>query len=483
MRPGPRRLYRAIRPVPGGQPPSQLAAPGTTLGNPDDECDLPMRLMLAILMMVSSTAHAVLAPAVASSEASRTQLDPIAESYVHLSLEIGEHEPGYIDAYYGPEAWAQQAKASPRPLPELRAATEALLRQLSAVDESQLAPLELKRKRLLAAQLVAARTRLAMLAGESLGFDAEAEGLYALRPALKPLSDYDATLQQLEALFPGDGPLWQRVDAFASSTAIPADKLQAVMHAAIAECKRRTLQHIALPTEESFSLELVKQQPWSGYNWYRGNATSLIQINTDLPVLMSRAVDLGCHEGYPGHHVLNMLLEQRLSRQRGWQEFSVYPLYSPMSLLAEGSANYGIELAFPGEQKQRFEQEILFPLAGLDPVLATLNTQLEHLRGALSGARLTIARDYLDGRISRAQAVQLTQHYLVLSPERAEQSIAFADKYRSYVINYGLGMELVRAHVQAAGSTPAARWAAMEKLLSEPVVPADLIPAAPAPRP
>ena len=434
-----------------------------------------MRLLLVTLMMISSAAHAVPAPTITSSEASRTQLDPIAEAYVHLTLEIGEHEPGYVDAYYGPEEWAQQAKRSPRPLPELHTATEALLAQLSRVDEAGLAPLEVKRKRLLTAQLVAARTRMAMLAGDSLAFDDEAEGLYALRPVLKPLSAYDPALQQLEALFPGDGQLWQRVEAFSSRTAVPADKLEQVMHASIAECKRRTLQHIALPAEEKFTLELVNKQPWSGYNWYKGNATSLIQINTDLPVLMSRVVDLGCHEGYPGHHVLNMLLEQRLSRQRGWQEFTVYPLYSPMSLIAEGSANYGIELAFPGDEMQAFEREVLYPLAGLDPALVTLDAQLAQVRSALSGARFTIAREYLDGRITRAEALRLAQHYQVLSPERAEQSIGFTDKYRSYVINYGLGMDLVREHVDAAGSTPQERWEAMEKILSEPTLPADLL--------
>ena len=435
-----------------------------------------MRLLLATLMMISSAAHAVPAPAITSSEASRTQLDPIAEAYVHLTLEIGEHEPGYVDAYYGPEEWAQQAKRSPRPLPELRTAAEALLTQLSRVDEAGLAPLEVKRKRLLTAQLVAARTRMAMLAGDSLAFDDEAEGLYALRPVLKPLSAYDPALQQLEALFPGDGPLWQRVEAFSSRTAVPAEKLEQVMHASIAECKRRTLQHITLPAEEKFTLELVNKQPWSGYNWYKGNATSLIQINTDLPVLMSRVVDLGCHEGYPGHHVLNMLLEQRLSQQRHWMEFTVYPLYSPMSLIAEGSANYGIELTFPGDEQQVFEREVLYPLAGLDPALVTRDAQLAQVRSALSGARFTIAHDYLDGRITRAEAVRLAQHYQVLSPERAEQSVGFTDKYRSYVINYGLGMDLVREYVEAAGKTQQGRWAAMERILSEPTLPADLLP-------
>jgi len=93
-------------------------------------------------------------------------------------------------------------------------------------------------------------------------------------------------------------------------------------------------------------------------------------VNTDLPVRLSRAVDLGCHEGYPGHHVLNVLLEQRLTRARGWVEFSVYPLYSPQSLIAEGSANYGIALAFPGQAKTDFERDKLYPLAGLDPKTA-----------------------------------------------------------------------------------------------------------------
>ena len=430
-----------------------------------------MLILLAILMMITGAAQ----PDAVDTGMSRTQLNAIAEDYVHLTLEIGEHEPGYVDAYYGPEEWAQQAKLSPRPLPELRAATEVLLKRLAAVDEATLAPLEVKRKRLLTAQLVAARTRMAMIAGESLAFDDEAEGLYALRPVLKPLSDYDPVLQRIDALLPGDGPLWQRVDDFTSTTAIPPEKLEQVMHAAIAECKRRTVEHIALPADEKFTLELVTQQPWSGYNWYQGKATSVIQINTDLPVLMSRAVDLGCHEGYPGHHVLNMLLEQRLYQQRGWIEFTVYPLYSPMSLIAEGSANFGIELAFPGEEKLAFERDVLYPLAGLDPALATRDAQLQQARGELAGARLSIARDYLDGRIDRAEAVRLAQKYQLMSPERAEQSIAFVDRYRSYAINYGLGLELVRAYVDASGKTPEARWAAMERILSEPTVPADLL--------
>ncbi len=391
-----------------------------------------------------------------------------------LSLEIGEREPGYIDAYYGPAEWQDAAKAHVRDVPQLREAVAALSQRIAAVDEAALTPLERRRRAFLSAQLTAADTRLRRMAGEKLSFDDEAQGLFALRPQLQPLASYDAVLQDIERLLPGNGPLWQRVDNEVKRTAIPHDKLEAVMRAAIAECRRRTVAHIALPKDERFTLELVTKQPWSGYNWYKGNATSLIQINTDLPVLMSRAVDLGCHEGYPGHHVLNMLLEQRMYKDHGWIEYTVYPLYSPQSFIAEGTANFGIELAFPGDERLAFERDVLYPLAGLDPALAQRDFELQRARGRLSGARLTIAREYLDGRIDRATALALAQKYQLLSPERAEQQIKFTETYRSYVINYGLGLDMARAYVDAAGPDEKARWAAMEWMISGPTLPAEL---------
>ena len=142
------------------------------------------------------------------------------------------------------------------------------------------------------------------------------------------------------------GDLAARVDAFQNRYVIPTDKVGAVMEAGIAACKAKTEQHLKLPAGERFDLEFVTKKPWSGYNWYKGDAHSLIQINTDLPIYISRALDLGCHEGYPGHHVLNSLLEEKLTKGKGWVEFSIYPLFSPQSLIAEGSANYGIALAF-----------------------------------------------------------------------------------------------------------------------------------------
>lgn len=401
-------------------------------------------------------------------------LDEIAKDYVKMQLEIGERDHGYIDAYYGPAEWQTAAKAAPRSLADLATAADELSRRTAAIETPSSERMEQRRRAFLLAQLKAAQTRLRMLQGEKLSFADEAEGLFGIRPELKPLSAYDPVLARIEKLVPGTGALSDRVDAFQNRFTIPKDRLEPVFRAAIDECKRRTAEHIKLPADEKFTLEFVTGKSWSGYNWYKGNATSLIQVNTDLPIRLSRAVDLGCHEGYPGHHVYNLLLERALARERGWTEFTVYPLYSPQSLIAEGSANYGIELAFPGPERLRYEAEALYPLAGLSAAAAPQYLALQEAMQALAGARFTIARDYLEGRLSKEQAIELTRRYQLVSRPRAEQSIAFTDQYRSYVINYGLGQDMVRAHIEAAGEDPEARWAKMARILSEPTLPQDL---------
>ena len=401
------------------------------------------------------------------------ELNSISRDYVKLTLAMGEQEAGYVDAYYGPPEWATAAKTDPRSLVELGNDIVRLMERVDGLPDSDRSDVQ-ARKQFLSAQLEAAHTRHAMISGEVLPFVREAMGLFGVKPEIKPLEAYDPILEEIEALVPGDGPLAARVDAFESRYIIPKDKLKVVFDTAIAECKKRTEEYFDLPPSENFKMEFVTGKSWSGYNYYQGNYQSLIQINTDLPIKISRAVDLGCHEGYPGHHVYNMLLEQNLTRAKGWQEFSIYPLYSPQSLIAEGSANYGIDLAFPGEKRLEYERDVLYPLAGLDPDTAGAFWALQIAKQALAGARITIAQGYLDKEIPREDAVAYTMKYQLVSRERAEQMLDFNDQYRSYVINYSLGQDMVREWIEAQGDAPVWRWKAMERLLSEPMLPGDL---------
>jgi hypothetical protein len=189
-------------------------------------------------------------------------------------------------------------------------------------------------------------------------------------------------------------------------------------------------------------------------------------------VQIDRALTLGCHEGYPGHHVQGIFTE-KLYRERGWVEYSISPLFSPQGPLNEGGANFGVDLAFPGSQRLAFEQATLYPLAGLDPASAPDYDRLRRATAELAGARVTIAAMYLDGKVDREHALELIQRYQLLSRARAMQNLEFTGHYRAYVLNYADGEDLVRAYVEQVDGD-AARWSRYLGILSEPHLPKDL---------
>ena len=408
-------------------------------------------------------------------------LDDHARDYVVLELAMGSHDVNHVDAYYGPEELRQIAQDSALTLTEIAKEAGALAERVARWPGNRSNRMELRRIDGLQQRLRALSARVAINQGQTFSFDEESELLFGVKAP-----DYDAThfeeiLQSIDAILPGDGSLSARVNAFQNRFVIPPDKLAAVFDAAIAECRRRTLERINLPEDESFSLEYVTDKPWSGYNWYQGHSQSLIQINTDLPIFISRAVDLGCHEGYPGHHTFNVLLEENLVEREGWVEFALYPLFSPQSLIAEGSANYGVKLAFPDNERVEFEKLELFPLAGLDPAEADRYYALQELLERLSYAGNEAARDYLNGNIDREQAARWLEEYALASPERARQRVDFFDTYRSYVINYNLGQDIVREYVERGigpegepGALEEWHWKRFTQMLSSPTLPSDL---------
>ena len=416
--------------------------------------------------------------AVTAQPAQPLPMNAIAERYVKLVLAVGQHDADYVDAFYGPADWKSEAERRKMPLPEIDTAAERLIADIPSLsDVDRRDELVALRHDYLRRQLEALRTRVRMLGGAKLTFDEESQALYDASAPVHPESYFADALREIDRMLPGEGPLVDRYDAFRQQFIIPPDRLARVFDRAIAECRTRTLAHVPLPAAESFTVEYVKNKPWSGYNWYQGNYRSLIQVNTDLPIYIDRAVDLACHEGYPGHHVYNALLEQHLVRDRGWVEFTIYPLFSPQSLIAEGTANYGIEVAFPGEERSAFERDVLYPLAGLDPTQASAYARVQALVDKVAYAGNEAARGYLNGAFDRQQATAWLSQYAMTSPVRAEQRTRFFDTYRSYVINYNLGKDLVKGYVESRGGAatqPVKRWEEFVRLLASPRLPSGL---------
>jgi hypothetical protein len=434
---------------------------------------------------------------------------------VRLVLALGRHDPDFVDAFYGPAEWKTQADKEKKSLdqiaaeaaelsatlnqdrpspsasaelrrdkqssPKGRGGREALASKTSDAEESGDEMLKLRRE-YLQKQISALAARVRMLKGEKLKFDDESRALYDAVAPTYPDSHFEEIIAQLEKRIPdtsrqsGSDPLWERYEKWRKPFVIPKEKLDTVFQLAIKECRAQTQAHVELPPNESFTVEYVTNKPWGGYNWYKGNFHSVIQVNTDLPIYIDRAVDLAAHEGYPGHHVYNSLLEKNMVRDRGWMEFSVYALFSPQSLVAEGSANFGRDVAFPTKaDRMKFEKEVLFPAAGIDSKRADEYYAVQDLMKQLDYAANEAARRLVNGEIDENAAAQWLQKYAVMDPARAQQRVKFIKRYRSYVINYNLGEEMVRRYIEKrSGADPEKRWSEFAKLLSSPRLPSGI---------
>ncbi len=405
-------------------------------------------------------------------------LNLVAETYVKLVLSVGQHDGSYVDAYYGPPQLLEKVKAEKKSLVDIKSTAEKMLRELQSLDMKGVEELISLRLQYLSKQLQSLVARVEMLQGKKFSFDEEARALYDAAPPTFPESYFQKIISEMDGILPGKGSVSERYEEFKKEFIIPKDKLDSIFQAAIIECRKRTKEYIELPVNESFTIEYVNDKPWSGYNWYKGDSFSLIQMNTDLPIYIDRADDLAAHEGYPGHHVYNSLLDTVLYRKYGWIEASVYALFSPQSLIAEGTANFGIEVVFPGNERIEFEKKVLFPLASIDVNKVETYYKIHELFLKLAYAGNEAARGYLNGKMTRDEAAIWLVKYALMSPDRALQRTRFFDTYRSYVINYNLGQDLVKQYIEHRGGTPdkpQKRWEEFKKLISSPMLPSGLV--------
>src|SRR5215469_6740995 len=185
-------------------------------------------------------------------------MNAVAEGYAHLVLALGQHDPDYVDAFYGPAEWKTQAEEQKK---SLDAIGDQAAKLSVTLTETPIAPgtadsdLRQLRREYLHKQLTALAVRERMLKGEKLKFDDESRALYDAVAPTYPDSHFIQIIKQLEAKIPGNGPLWERYENWRKPFVIPKEKLDPVFQLAIKESRARTLAHVALPPNESFTVE------------------------------------------------------------------------------------------------------------------------------------------------------------------------------------------------------------------------------------
>jgi hypothetical protein len=369
--------------------------------------------------------------------------------YIQLSVALGEHDPDALDYYYGPEDWVAEIRAHPPRLNEIRQQSIDLAESLKAGD-------------FLRPQLQAIAARAELLQGKRRSFEDEARAFFDLEIPTPPVtSEIDGVRRELNTLLPGKGTLAERYAAFDAQFTIPAERVPAVMERAVAECRDRTLQHLKLPREEGVTTEYVTNRPWNAFSSYKGHFHSVISINSDFPLTIDRALQLACHETYPGHHAYNTFADSELVQHRSRYELMVQPTFSPQSFASEAIATNAVDLAFSDEDRFQFEREVLFPLAGL--ALRNLDRYLRanRLVDQLDAAQPEIARGFLEGRLEWTRAAsQLEDQVLMV---RSDATLKYLNEFRTYMLTYTIGKQMVRHCYSEFGG--ADRWRLFQRLM------------------
>ena len=298
------------------------------------------------------------------------------------------------------------------------------------------------RRAFLIGQLEAVASRVDVLQGARHAFDEEARLLFGLDPHEQGGSgdgpeDAGRELQsaavraELDRLLPGRGDLAARYAAFDRQFLVAPDRLAAVFSRAIEGCRAATRQHIALPAGERVDVDYVRDLPWSAFTRYEGRFVSRVLVNAALPLTVDRALDLACHETYPGHHTIGVLLDSRFGERR--PELFVQPLFSPQSSLHEAAASLGPALAFGDAARIAFERDVLFPLAGLAPSGAARHVAAGRLVDRLWPVEADVTRRYLDGALDFPRAAAALEREALMPSAEAQLRRDLHDRPRPVV--------------------------------------------------
>jgi hypothetical protein len=396
--------------------------------------------------------------------ASTAPLDPISHEYLSLALSIDRLAPGFVDAYLGPPELKEVATAGDAPDPKrLQNRLRGLLIRLSEAD---LAP---SRIGYLSAQLEAMLTICRTLAGESIPYPDEVRHLFDVDAERTPDAKLDAAIDQLESVLPGDGPLAERMIAWRKQFEISPETALALIDVIQPEIRQRTLAFVDLPPGDAIEYRLVRDQPWSGYNWYLGNGRSRVELNTDLPIEASRLTDLLCHEGYPGHHTEHTLKEQ-LYLSHGYGEHAIQLINTPECIISEGIASLAEEVLLGADGIIPFRHEHVYPAAGItvDPDQeAAIRAAAAALKAVPANAALLL---HADGR-SEADVLSYLMRYGLVTEQSARKRLEFISDplWRAYIFTYHAGYDLLGAWLDAG--MPDERQARFRTLLTEQVYP------------
>lgn len=405
------------------------------------------RLAAAVLVLL-----AFLSP---PAPAAPDPLEAQARHFVMLATSLGHLRPKEIDAYWGPPDLDLRNKDAAPSLPDLR---RQLLELRKEIGQGPPSP----RQRRLAMRLDHLTALLKIIENpRAMGFVEQARQIYGMiAPALDP-RDHARAMARLDRLLPGHGDLMPRLASWRAKFVIPEERRKAVFLRALAQCRMQTLAHWPLPPDEKLEVVWRSDIP-AAWHRYLGHHRSQLQINPASIADPASALEVACHEAYPGHHAQFLMMDA--PGRRFFVEDTVVILRSPEQMLREGAAGYGADLVFSSSGQAAFLRDTLFPLAGLDPREAPSFLAVHRALADLAPWATPILRDYYDGRSSSGDAMaRLMLDAQVSSPQAL---LEYTRDMGAYVNGYAAARLLV-ARCLAARTQKGDRWTALRVIVAD----------------
>ena len=371
-----------------------------------------------------------------------SDVDRAAQTYLQLVAALVRRDPDSASGDTSMRAAAADRDAKAMPLSAIAAqaheAADTLRDPAVTVTrnrDTQPVDVVANRRAWLTAQLGALATRAALLSGTRVTLDEELRQLFGIERISTVDENLPSIRARLDQLLSGSGTAAVRLEAFDSSVTVPADKLPAVFERALDECRVRTKARVAMPEGESVSVEFVVGKPWSAFSTYVGQARSVIAVNTSYPLTVDRVLQLACHEGYPGHHLLNTTRDER--RALGRPELGAVPLFSPEAFAAEAFASTAAAQVYTDAERLRFERDVLFPLAGLPSEDAEAHVMVARLVDRLAPAIGVVLRRYLAGERDYIETTWALQSDALM--QHPQTTLFFANQFRGLSLAYTQG--------------------------------------------
>ncbi len=399
--------------------------------------------------------------------------DAIARDYLLLALRLDQRIPGLVDGFFGPASLKAQVDLEPFRSPvRLVADAGDLLRRLDVEVAGA------GRREWLALQVRALETHAETLAGVERPYAELVERCFAVAPSAHGDAVFSAARAELDDLLRGREPLLDRLAAWDAGLVVPLERLGPIVDWLVAGLRRRAEPVFGLPPGESLRVSLVRDQPWSGYNWYDGGLRSRVDLNVDLPIRAPELVATVAHETYAGHHLEHAWKEAELIERQAHLEASILVINAPECFLSEGLAEVGRSLLLDADAEVELLAELLARAAlPVAPDGATANA-LARRAIALRAARSRLRAADVDAALMlhaegrpRGEVMDWLARTALLTPERAAKKLEFLEHplWRTYVFVYSEGAALLERWL---GQVPSGdRAARFRRLLVEPLTP------------